>query len=60
MATDFEYFSRRAREERAAESRAVHAHVRIIHRELAEAYERQVQVLSADIRRAEMHLVSAA
>jgi len=60
MTTDFEYFSRRVREERAAERRAAHAHVRVVHRELAEAYELRLRQLVAGARRSEMHLVSAA
>ena len=60
MVSDFEYFSRRAREERQAESCAAHAHVRVIHRELAEAYELRARNLSVDDRSPRIHLVSAA
>jgi hypothetical protein len=60
MATEVEYYSHRAREEREAAMRAPHPRAREIHRELAEAYELRVRELSAESRRSAMHLVSAA
>ena len=60
MASEAEYYSRRSREEREAAMRAPHPQAREIHRELAEAYELRVRELTAQVRRSEMHLVSAA
>lgn len=60
MASDVDYFSRRAREEREAALRTSDGHVRDIHLQLADAYEQRVREISAEARRSGMHLVSAA
>jgi hypothetical protein len=60
MISDAEYYTQRSREEREAAMRAPHPQAREIHRELAEAYELRVRELVAQVRRAEIHLVSAA
>ena len=60
MTTDAEYYGRRYREEREAAMRAPHPQAREIHRQLADAYELRVRELAAQVRRSEMHLVSAA
>lgn len=60
MASDVEYFSRRAQEEREAALRTSDAHVRDVHLQLADAYEQRVRELAAEARRLGMHLVSAA
>jgi hypothetical protein len=60
MASDVDYFSRRAQEERKAALRTSDAHVRDVHLQLADAYEQRLRELAADARRSGMHLVSAA
>jgi len=60
MASDVDYFSRRAREEREAALRAGDSHVRDVHRQLADAYEQRIRELAAEARRSGIHLVSAA
>jgi hypothetical protein len=60
MASDVEYFSKRAQEERQAALRTGDTHVRDIHLQLADAYEDRLRQLSAEARRSGIHLVSAA
>lgn len=60
MASDVDYFSKRAREERQAALHTRDAHVRDIHLQFADAYEDRLRQLSAEARRSGIHLVSAA
>jgi hypothetical protein len=60
MGSDFDYFSRRAREERQAAAGSADRRVGDIHRQLAASYELRVRELSAEARRSTIHLVSAA
>lgn len=60
MEDDTTYFTRRAREERLAATRATHPNAQARHLELAAAYEHRLKVMAAAAeRRAEMHIVNA-
>ena len=60
MNDDAAYYSRRAREERAAALKAPHPNARQVHLDMAEAYEERLREIAADERRSGIHLVSAA
>ncbi len=60
MTNDAAYYSRRAREERAAALKAPHPNARLVHLEMAEAYELRLREAAAESRRPAIHLVSAA
>ena len=59
MAIDFEYFRRRAQQEREAAMKAVNPGARQAHLGLADAYESRVRTLVAEVRRSDIRLVSA-
>jgi hypothetical protein len=60
METDLNYFSRRAEEERAAGLAAASVRARMIHLEIAAAYEKRVRDLTAQKKRSMLRLVAAA
>lgn len=60
MEGDAAYYSRRAREERAASLSATHPNARQAHRTMADAYDLRLSEMAFDDRRSAIHLVSAA
>ena len=60
MEADLVYYRRRAAEERTAAAAAPSRRVRAVHLDLAVRYDARVASLTAEQRRSEIHLVSAA
>ena len=60
MEADLSYYQRRSAEESAAAAAAPNAKAREAHLELARRYEEQIAKLDSELRRAGLHLVSAA
>ena len=60
MEAELSYYRRRSEEETAAARAAHDANVRNVHLELGRRYEQKISMIEAELRRAELRLVSSA